>query len=67
MNTYSEVSVVVAVKWVGSGRNQMVPLLQPAVLCVPAPQAAPADRSILHSTDRRALDNQEQTCQPAVL
>jgi len=40
----------------------MVPLLPASPICAPAPQAAPADQSILHTTDSRALDNQEQTC-----
>jgi len=45
----------------------MVPLLPAALLCAPAPQAVSAAWSILHTIDRRALDNQEQTCLPDAL
>ena len=40
----------------------MVPLLPAAPLCAPDPQTAQlAAQSSLHSTGRRALDDQEQT------
>ena len=52
---------------VGSRRSCMVLLLPAGPLYAPAPQAAPAVQSTLHTTDRKALDDQEQSGPPAVL
>ena len=45
----------------------MVPSPPPASPCALAPQAAPAVLSTLHTTDRRAPDDQEQTHLPDAL
>ena len=68
MCAYFEVLEVEAlVKEVGSRRSWTVPLLPAASLCAPAPQAAPAVLSTLHTTDKKAPDDQEQTHLPDAL
>ena len=67
INTYLEVLVAVALKEVGSRRSCRVLLLPASPPCAPAPQAAPFPQSTLHITDRKVLDDQEQTGLPGVL
>ena len=67
INTYLEVLVAVALKEVGSRRSCRVLLLPASLPCAPAPVAAAAALSTSHTTDRKVLDDQEQTGLPGVL